>query len=343
MKIAIVQLLTIVISIYLLSGCTNGKNNDFKIAKVSPAKIEINGDLSEYLQVVNGDYEIVDDFGGKLSIKVKAIKALPESELNNDIKIYASILGENGVPISGTGVFEMLKSSKEKVIFLLKRGSGEEVIELESDTTQYKGAKNGSRAKTFVVSSLLSKTNDSGNYNTSFDNENTGIYYAAIDKVFFYNTPDFTSKRKAYLIKGTDEIIITKIENGFGYTVFTSTKNLTTKGWLQMSELTQEYALVNTLGSDNNVSQSKDESITDIQYSSTDCDKFMKDYEAFVNNYIKLIKKYKANPTDGTILNEYTEALQNASTMANNVSLCSATKYATKLLELQNKLAKVSL
>lgn len=71
-----------------------------------------------------------------------------------------------------------------------------------------------------------------------------------------------------------------------------------------------------------------------------DCDKFIKDYEAFINSYIKLLKKYKANPTDASILTEYTEAAQKATEMETNASECNDPKYASKLIELSNKLAK---
>ena len=72
-----------------------------------------------------------------------------------------------------------------------------------------------------------------------------------------------------------------------------------------------------------------------------DCDQFIKDYESFINSYIKLFKKYKANPTDPSILTEYTEAAQKAAEMQTNASNCTDPKYATKLLKLSNKLAKV--
>lgn len=76
---------------------------------------------------------------------------------------------------------------------------------------------------------------------------------------------------------------------------------------------------------------------------SDDCDQFMKNYEDFVDTYIKLVKKYKTNPTDASIISEYTEAAQKANEMGNKVSLCTDTKYVEKLLELQNKLSKAAL
>jgi hypothetical protein len=74
-----------------------------------------------------------------------------------------------------------------------------------------------------------------------------------------------------------------------------------------------------------------------------DCDKFIKDYEAFADSYIKLLKKYKANPTDATILTEYTDAAQKAAELQTDASNCTDTKYATKLLEIANKIAKAAM
>lgn len=75
---------------------------------------------------------------------------------------------------------------------------------------------------------------------------------------------------------------------------------------------------------------------------SHDCGIFIKDYEAFVNSYIKVLKKYKANPNDATILSEYTDALQKASEMQTNAAACTDLKYASKLLDLNNKLAQAA-
>ena len=36
---------------------------------------------------------------------------------------------------------------------------------------------------------------------------------------------------------------------------------------------------------------------------------FLKDYEAWVDDYIALMKKYEANPTDASILADYTEMM----------------------------------
>ena len=38
--------------------------------------------------------------------------------------------------------------------------------------------------------------------------------------------------------------------------------------------------------------------------------KFLKEYEAWVDDYIKLMKKYNANPSDTSLLSDYTDAMQ---------------------------------
>lgn len=77
--------------------------------------------------------------------------------------------------------------------------------------------------------------------------------------------------------------------------------------------------------------------------SSVDCDQFIADYSDFVESYIKLLKKYKANPTDASILSEYTEAAQKAAEMQTDASSCTDPKYASKLMELANKIAKAAM
>ena len=128
-------------------------------------------------------------------------------------------------------------------------------------------------------------------------------------------------------------------------------------GWIEFSYSTShkpnEFEKVKTFGinsevkkPDETVSSSSSESnSTSEEVSSSlsntgDCDQFIKDYTAFVNSYVKLLKKYKANPTDATILSEYTEAAQKAVEMQKNASACSDAKYVSKLLELNNKLAQ---
>ena len=88
------------------------------------------------------------------------------------------------------------------------------------------------------------------------------------------------------------------------------------------------------------MSSSDDSGSSTSTSSSVDCDKFITDYEAFVRSYIKILKKYKANPSDASILTEYTEAAQKASEMQTNANNCTDPKYASRLLRLSTKLAE---
>jgi hypothetical protein len=73
--------------------------------------------------------------------------------------------------------------------------------------------------------------------------------------------------------------------------------------------------------------------------SQSDCDEFIKDYEEFVNSYISIAKKMKTNPSDMSIMSEYTEMASKAATMQTKAGDCSDAKYVDKLAKLATKLA----
>ncbi|MGC6414845.1 MAG: DUF6591 domain-containing protein [Bacteroidia bacterium] len=61
-----------------------------------------------------------------------------------------------------------------------------------------------------------------------------------------------------------------------------------------------------------------DEASSDESTSGTDCNKWLDDYEAYMDDYVALAKKYQANPTDMTIMQEYTSMSQKAQSMASS-------------------------
>ncbi|UAY51189.1 hypothetical protein [Ferruginibacter albus] len=65
----------------------------------------------------------------------------------------------------------------------------------------------------------------------------------ASNKVYFYTTPDTSTKRKAYFNK-PDWVFIQKIKNDFGYTCFINSNEKTSVGWLLMQYLTKDTAVV---------------------------------------------------------------------------------------------------
>jgi len=247
-----------IIGIMIITSCGGGKKESV-IAKVKPEKVEITGDLSDYIQVVDNEYEITDNWGGNLSIKVKAIKAISEKEMKDKIfEISASLLGDNGMPVSGTGEFKIEYSSADKLLSLLKKGSGEEVIQLKAGLGDYKAEEHADKSKKFSVSSTM-KTKAKQTTSTTENSDNT-------------------------------------------------------------SATTEETATT----------------------SSSDCDQFITDYEDFINNYIKIIKKMKANPSDMSIMTEYTEMVSKAATMQTDAANCTDAKYASKLLKLASKMASAA-
>lgn len=69
-----------------------------------------------------------------------------------------------------------------------------------------------------------------------------------------------------------------------------------------------------------------------------DCDKFIVEYRDYANNYVKIMKKYKKNPSDPTIVAEYTEMAQKASAMQESAAKCTDPKYSAEMLKLAQKM-----
>lgn len=124
-------------------------------------------------------------------------------------------------------------------------------------------------------------------------------------------------------------------------------------GWAEFSfpaghaekfEKVQSFNLLSTiklLSEINSSGSSVTTSETDESPTNFDCDQFIRDYSDFADSYVKLMKKYKANPNDTSIVSDYTEAAQKALEMQKNASLCSDPKYAAKLIEIAKKIASV--
>lgn len=51
---------------------------------------------------------------------------------------------------------------------------------------------------------------------------------------------------------------------------------------------------------------------------SSNCDAWLDDYEAYIDDYIRILKKYQANPTDMSVMQEYQSMMQKAQSMSQN-------------------------
>lgn len=89
----------------------------------------------------------------------------------------------------------------------------------------------------------------------------------------------------------------------------------------------------------------KDSTADDVEWK-----QFLKDYEAWVDDYIEIVKKYKDNPSDMSILSDYTEMVSEIadwSERAEEIELeledtSVALEYSTELLRIAGKLAEAT-
>ena len=76
---------------------------------------------------------------------------------------------------------------------------------------------------------------------------------------------------------------------------------------------------------------------------SKNCDQYLLDYQLWVDKYIGIIEKYKANPKDKTVFLEYNFMLKQASIWAKHSYTCNSNpSIEKKYLEIQSKLEKAA-
>ena len=92
------------------------------------------------------------------------------------------------------------------------------------------------------------------------------------------------------------------------------------------------------------VSEELSETMDEASSSSSDCEQFCDDYEAFVDDYIEVLKKYKANPSDMSILTEYSSMMSKASSMQNVSADCAGDlKAAARMSASAMKMAQAAM
>jgi hypothetical protein len=76
--------------------------------------------------------------------------------------------------------------------------------------------------------------------------------------------------------------------------------------------------------------------------SSSDCEQFLEDYEAFADSYIEVLEKMKADPTDASLMSEYTEMMNQTIEMQNGAANCTDPEFAAKLTEIAVKITNAA-
>jgi parallel beta-helix repeat protein len=74
--------------------------------------------------------------------------------------------------------------------------------------------------------------------------------------------------------------------------------------------------------------------------SSSNCDQFFSDYEEFVDSYIAILKKQKANPTDASIMAEYSQIMSKSAAMQKDSKACAGNpEFAARIAKIAAKMA----
>ena len=70
----------------------------------------------------------------------------------------------------------------------------------------------------------------------------------------------------------------------------------------------------------------------------SECDEFLEGYENFMDNYIVILKKSKADPTDMSIMTEYMSLMTEASEWTSKTPDCTDLAFLGKLSKIQMKM-----
>lgn len=94
-----------------------------------------------------------------------------------------------------------------------------------------------------------------------------------------------------------------------------------------------------SLESSNSVENQEDKAT----FKSEDCEEFLKGYEKFMEDYLVIVKKYKANPSDMSILTEYTKMVSKSNEWADKTADCASDpKFTSKFVAIQTKILNAS-
>jgi hypothetical protein len=75
-----------------------------------------------------------------------------------------------------------------------------------------------------------------------------------------------------------------------------------------------------------------------------DCEQFCSDYEEFADEYVAFMKKYKSNPSDPSILSEYSDMISKAAEMQESSTDCSAdVNVAARISKALARIAKAAI
>lgn len=350
--IIIKKMLPIILIVILFIGCSKNKNGE--AIKIKPEKVQINGPLNGYIEIEDNEYELTEDWGGNLSVKIKCLKPFPANDLAKlEFILAASLLGDNGMPISGTGDLKLEGNSHEKLLNLLKQGNGTEVIQLKSMVGEYKALEQGDKVKKFSITSSTKASE--GTTTSSTSTSLPGLYAFASERLLTDSEIEGYSKDDLKIMR--NEIFA---RHGFIFKTDDMKNYFSTQSWYkpEFADVTNKISALEKSNIETikkrepfapatsvdgyESSSSYDNSSSDAGGSSN-FDEMMRSYEEYINQYVVLIKKAKNN--DMSALSEYPAMLQKANDLNQQLSRMQGQMtqaQATKFIKLQSKLTQAA-
>ena len=74
----------------------------------------------------------------------------------------------------------------------------------------------------------------------------------------------------------------------------------------------------------------------------SECDEYLAGYEKFMDNYITILKKQQADPSDMSIMEEYMSIMTEGTEWASKTPDCTDMEFLEKLMEIQMKMANAA-
>jgi hypothetical protein len=207
---------------------------------------------------INGDWYFLDNDSSSVYHVIIDLNQNSYSE-NGDISFkYTSSLYRENMPIEeiSNQEFSDTKSYSYELSFPLVFDKGLKIVSLSGDKINGSLILHGKEINFEAfrdmdyLNNMIQKKIDqmpvlvdtTNSYNTlpeinqEIQNNSSNHFTVKVDKAYFFNEPNFNSKRGAYLING-QSAEFTKSENNFVYVIFSNEKGQTTEGWISIDDI----------------------------------------------------------------------------------------------------------
>ena len=84
------------------------------------------------------------------------------------------------------------------------------------------------------------------------------------------------------------------------------------------------------------------EEVENVSSNNAECDEYLDGYEKFMDNYITILKKQQADPSDMSIMTEYASIMTEVNEWASKTPDCTDMEFLGRLMEIQMKIANAA-